>query len=285
MKDFFFKLFFNNDPATGYLPDLFGLEVSKSGAVSSVYPFWILPAIAFALAILAYFVGSINFALIISKLVYHDDIRKHGSHNAGTTNMKRTFGMKAAVLTLIGDLLKGVVVVLIPLFLISKSAAYLAGFCCVLGHCFPAYFKFRGGKGVATAFAIITALDPLVGLLLLVIFVLIVLGTKYISVGSIMGALLFPVLLDRLTRFLSNDETPPTALMSVCALLMTILIILMHHANIKRLMEGTENKFSLKKKTADGESGDKTSRSSGKKHPRSLHRIDEESDDDFGDDN
>ncbi len=280
MKDFFFKLFFNNDPFIGYLPGLFGLETIES---KTVYPFWILPAIAFALAILAYFVGSINFALVISKLVYHDDIRKYGSHNAGTTNMKRTFGVKAAVLTLVGDILKGVVVVLIPLFLISKSAAYLAGFCAILGHCFPAYFKFRGGKGVATAFAVITALDPLVGLLLLVVFVLIVLGTKYISVGSIMGALLFPVILDRLTRFLSNDETPPTALMSVCALLITITIILMHHANIKRLMEGTENKFSLKKKSTDGTSDEKKS-GSGKKQPRSLHRIDEESDDDSGDD-
>lgn len=247
MRDFFIRLFFYNDPSFGYLPRLFGLENFES---QTRYPFWILPALALALAVAAYFVGSVNFALVISKLFYHDDVRKYGSHNAGTTNMKRVFGAKAAVLTLLGDFLKGAVMVLIPKLLICQSAAYLAGFFCVLGHCFPVYFRFRGGKGVATAFAAVLVLEPLVGLILFAVFALVVLGSKYISLGSIMAALFFPLVLDRYIRLIY--EIPPTMLISMSAMLMMLLIIFMHRTNIKRLWAGEENKFSFKKQPADG---------------------------------
>lgn len=243
MRDFFIKLFFYNDPYFGYLPRLFGLENFES---QTRYPFWILPATAIFLAVAAYFAGSINFALVISRVFYHDDIRKYGSHNAGTTNMKRVFGTRAAALTLLGDILKGAVMALIPKLLISQSAAYLAAFLCVLGHCFPIYFHFHGGKGVATAFAAVTVLNPLVGLILFAIFALVVLGSKYISLGSIMAALFFPLTLDRLNRLLY--DLPPTMLMTVCAMLIMLLVILMHRENIKRLVSGEENKFSFKKK-------------------------------------
>ncbi|MGM9637857.1 MAG: glycerol-3-phosphate 1-O-acyltransferase PlsY [Eubacteriales bacterium] len=245
MREFFYLLFFNNDRIIGYLTSLFDLDYAD-GQITSRYPFFLLVGLIFVFAVIAYLLGSINFALVISKVFYHDDIRNYGSHNAGTTNMKRIFGNRAALLTLLGDLLKGVIACLLPKLLISQSAAYLAGLFCILGHCFPAFFKFRGGKGVATAIAIILTLDPLVGLILLAIFVLVVLCTKYISMGSITAAFFFPIVLDRISNLLF--EHGPTALMIICSTLMTVIVIAGHHANIKRILNKTESTFSFKKK-------------------------------------
>lgn len=245
MREFFYLLFFNNDRMVGYLTQLFNLDYAD-GQITSKYPFSLLVGLIFVFAALAYLLGSINFSLVISKAFYHDDIRNYGSHNAGTTNMKRVFGNRAALLTLLGDLLKGVVACLLPKLLISQSAAYLAGLFCILGHCFPAFFKFRGGKGVATAIAIILTLDPVVGLILLAIFTLIVLCTKYISMGSITAAFFFPIVLDRVTNLIFGHG--PTALMILCSTLMTIIVIAGHHTNIKRILNKTESKFSFRKK-------------------------------------
>jgi glycerol-3-phosphate acyltransferase PlsY len=245
MNDFWIKILLNNDPGIGYLPTLFGIQATEDGTFISSSPAIWLAFLTIAFAILAYFLGSINFAVLISKLFYREDIRDFGSHNAGTTNMKRIYGWKAAGMTLLGDILKGVVSCLIPRLLISTSAAYLAGLCCIIGHCFPAYFKFKGGKGVATAAAVIVTLNPAVGGITLLIFLVIVLGTRYVSLGSIMAALFFPVLLDRIHTLIYNQS--PTLLMTVCSLLMAILIIVNHHANIKRLLAGKENKLSFQK--------------------------------------
>lgn len=253
MSEFFYLLFFNNDRYIGYLTRLFDLSYTE-GVLTSKYPIALLGLAILVLAVSAYFIGSINFSIVISRLLYHDDIRKYGSHNAGATNMKRTFGMTGAVLTFLGDLLKGVVICLITKLLIGQSVAYLIGFFCIMGHCFPAYFKFRGGKGVATSIAIILTLDPPVGLLLIVIFVLIVAFSKYISLGSITAAFFFPILLDRIYVVLFKHS--PTALQIVIATMMAILIIIEHHANIKRITSGTESKFSFRKKGSKAPASD-----------------------------
>lgn len=193
--------------------------------------------------VIAYLLGSLNFAIILSKKEYNQDIRTFGSKNAGMTNMMRTYGKKAATLTLLGDALKAVVASLFGYVLLGMCGAYIAGVFCIIGHMFPAYYGFRGGKGVVTAAASILMCDPVVFLLLFVIFVLIVLATKYISLGSIMGMLLYPIILDRVSKLLTGHTSP----FIIFSILIAALVIIKHHENIKRLLEGKENKFSFKK--------------------------------------
>jgi glycerol-3-phosphate acyltransferase PlsY len=190
-----------------------------------------------------YLLGSMNFAIIISKAKYGSDIRQHGSGNAGMTNMMRTYGKSAAALTLGGDALKAILSGVIGYAVIGTYGAYIAGMFCILGHMFPVYYKFKGGKGVVTAYASILMCDPIVFLILIVIFVIIVAFTKYISLGSVMCMLLYPVILDRVHKIIYGA----TGAYVVIALFNALLIIFMHRENIKRLMKGNENKFSFKK--------------------------------------
>ncbi len=196
------------------------------------------------LCILApYLLGSMNFAIIISKAKYGSDIRGYGSGNAGMTNMMRTFGKTAAAMTLLGDALKAIVSGLIGYACLGMYGAYIAGLFCILGHMFPVYYKFKGGKGVVTAYASILMCDPVVFLVLLLIFVIIVAFTKYISLGSVMCMLLYPVILDRMHRLVNGA----TGAYVIIAMFNAALIIFMHRENIKRLLKGKENKFSFKK--------------------------------------
>lgn len=190
-----------------------------------------------------YFLGSMNFALVISKLKYGDDIRKYGSGNAGMTNMMRTYGKAAAGLTLLGDALKAVVSGVIGYISLGEYGAYIAGLFCILGHMFPIYYKFKGGKGVVTVAISILMCDPLVFLILFILFIIIVAFTKYISLGSVMCMLLYPVILDRMHKFLRGG----TGAYVIIAIFTAALIIFMHRENIKRLATGKENKFSFKK--------------------------------------
>lgn len=215
--------------------------------------------------IIPYLLGSLNFGLIISKKKYNDDVRQHGSGNAGTTNMLRTYGKGAAVATLLGDMLKALVAVAIGYLVLNakvidpqtgellfkdKMGAAIAGLFVMLGHVFPIFYKFKGGKGVATAAMVVLMLNPIVFLILLAIFVIIVVGTKYVSLGSVMGMMLFPIVL---TAF----EGVGTA--SLISVLMALLVIWKHKDNIKRLREGKESKISFKsKKKAVEETPDKT---------------------------
>ena len=190
----------------------------------------------------SYLLGSLNFAIIISGKQYKQDIRSYGSKNAGMTNMMRTYGKKAAALTMVGDMLKAVVSCIIGYLLLGLLGAHIAGLFCVIGHIFPLYYKFKGGKGVATAAMVILMCNPLVFAILLLLFVIIVLGTKFISVGSIMCVMLYPILLDRFDKWMFGGSFGvPFALM------ITFLVVFKHWSNIKRLKEGTENKFSFKK--------------------------------------
>lgn len=189
--------------------------------------------------VVPYLLGSVNFALVISKVFFKDDIRNHGSGNAGMTNMLRTYGKAAAAGTLICDLLKAVIAVWFGQFVFGYIGAYIAGLFSVLGHIFPVFFKFKGGKGVATTAAMVLAINPLAFLILFSLFVIIVATTKYVSLGSVVCMFVYPVL----TYYLGGQGFPTLFSFAVAA-----IVIFMHRSNIKRLMSGTENKISLSKK-------------------------------------
>ena len=199
-------------------------------------------------AIASYLLGSLNFAIIISGKQYRQDIRQFGSKNAGMTNMMRTYGKKAAGLTLLGDALKAVVSCLIGYALLGQLGSYIAGLFCIIGHMFPIYYRFKGGKGVVTAAITILMCNPIVFAILFLIFVIIVLLTKYISLGSVMCMMLFPIVLDRVDRSkLFNADPPSGSPYVIFAVLMMLLVVVKHWGNIKRLLNGTESKFSFKK--------------------------------------
>lgn len=191
-------------------------------------------------AILSYLLGSLNFGCIISKYKFHDDIRQHGSGNAGATNVLRTYGKSAAVFTYLGDGLKAAVaVLLVGRMLGGFYGAYISGLFCVIGHMWPCFFGFKGGKGVATTSVMILCLNPIVFLILLIIFVLLVAMTKYVSLGSVMCMLIYPMVLYKISG---------GGFHIIIAIIVAALVIFKHRSNINRLREGTENKISLFKK-------------------------------------
>lgn len=189
--------------------------------------------------IIPYLLGSLNFAIIISKIFYHDDIRKYGSGNAGMTNMLRTYGKLPALATLLLDMSKGAIAVVFGMLIFAGFGTAIAGLFAVLGHMFPCFYKFKGGKGVATTAMIILVTNPLVFLVLLVVFLIIVIGTKYVSLASIMCAMIYPLILSKFSTF-GFDV--------LCAFLIAGLVVFMHRSNIKRIWEGKESKISLKSK-------------------------------------
>lgn len=197
-------------------------------------------------SLVAYLIGSISFSVIFSKKIAGFDVREKGSGNAGSTNVLRTVGKKAAVLTLICDVLKGVIAILIALLIsiIWKETdveilKYLAGFFVVLGHTFPVFFGFRGGKGVATSLGVLLTLNWKIGLICLIFALIIMAFTKIVSIGSILAAVLYPIL----TIFMGETKF----LCIIISLLISGLVVFNHRENIKRLKNGTENKLSSKK--------------------------------------
>lgn len=204
--------------------------------------------------VIAYLLGSLNFAIIISGKQYRQDIRQFGSKNAGMTNMMRTYGTKAAGLTLLGDAGKAIVACLFGYALLGQFGAYVTGLFAIIGHMFPVFFHFKGGKGVATSAAVILMCNPIVFAVLLVIFIIIVAFTKYLSLGSIMAMLLYPVILDRINKLFSGAPSPYV----IFAFLMTVLVVAKHWKNIQRLLQGKENKFSFKKSVKSKESSEKS---------------------------
>lgn len=198
--------------------------------------------------LIAYTLGSLNFALILSKKMYGEDIRDFGSKNAGTTNMARTYGKKAALFTILGDILKGVVAVIIGSFLMGATlGGYFAGLLCVVGHVFPVFYGFRGGKGVATAAAVILVVNPVVFLVVLGVFVLTVALTRYVSLGSCLAAAIFPFM----TFQFVAGKVPNWGQAFICSFVMAILVICKHHTNLRRLANGQESKFAFKKKESE----------------------------------
>ncbi len=198
-------------------------------------------------ALVGYFFGSFNFALILSKKMYNEDIRNYGSKNAGTTNMMRTYGKKAAFLTILGDILKAVAAVAIGCFAMGINfGGYLTGLFCVIGHVFPAYYGFKGGKGVATAAAVILMLNPFVFLCVIGVFVITVLLSRYVSLGSVLAAAVFP-LLTYTTLFSPENTLPHRGFAFLFSFVMAVIVIVRHKENLSRLAHGTESKFSFKR--------------------------------------
>ena len=201
-------------------------------------------------AVIAYAIGSVNFSVIISKRMAGFDVRERGSGNAGSTNMLRSVGKGAAALTLFLDISKGLVAILIA-FILGKFIdvinpailVQVAGFFVVLGHTFPIFFGFRGGKGVATALGVLLFINPIIGLICLVFALLVMIFTRMVSLGSIMAAILFPVL----TLFITYNYLVDGYTYIFFGIAMAALVIFNHRANIKRLYNGTENKISFKK--------------------------------------
>lgn len=207
-----------------------------------------------ACIIIPYLLGSINFAVVFSKIFHHDDVREHGSGNAGSTNMLRTYGLKTALLTLFCDVMKGVLSTLLGLIVMPyyTGFAYISALCCMLGHAFPIYYGFKGGKCVATFAGAALVLNPPVWVLLILSFVLIVYISRYVSLGSVICASLFPLLINFIPFISITLEdgslagTPPAGI--IAAALMAVLVVVLHRKNIVRLWKGEESKISFKKK-------------------------------------
>ncbi len=230
-----------------FLYGFVGKYLATNSPASSTYTVAILLSIV-AICTLSYLLGSLNFAIIISGKQYRQDIRQFGSKNAGMTNMMRTYGKRAAGLTLLGDALKAVISCMIGYALIGQYGAYFSGLFCILGHMFPIYYRFRGGKGVVTAAITILMCNPIVFLILILIFVILVLSTKFISLGSVVCVMLYPIVLDRIERSTLLHENPPEGCPYVIfAILIMLLVVWKHRENIVRLYHGQESKFSFKK--------------------------------------
>jgi glycerol-3-phosphate acyltransferase PlsY len=191
----------------------------------------------FFLFVIAYLIGAIPTGVILSKLFGRGDIQRQGSKNIGATNVSRVMGKKWGILTLLGDVLKGMIAVWIGQWGLSGSAGYplaVIAFGAFLGHCFPVYLAFKGGKGVATALGIFLVISPLVVLLAIPIFLLATYLGKFVSLGSMASAVSFPVLLGWLHY---PSETV------VLSLFIALGIILKHHENIKRIIRGEEKSW------------------------------------------
>lgn len=191
------------------------------------------------LIIMSYFIGNISPSIIISKRYSNIDIRNHGSGNAGTTNVMRVMGKKAGAMVFLMDLLKGVVPTTIGLYFGNIEVGFFCGVSTVIGHIFPLMLNFKGGKGVATSFGVGLILAPIYALIGLLVFAATVSKTKYVSLGSILGVLTFPILQIATSRNLA---------VIIMSLVLGILVLYSHRANIKRLLNGTESKLGVSKK-------------------------------------
>lgn len=184
-------------------------------------------------AIAGYILGSIPFGMILAKLMGLGNLRDIGSGNIGATNVLRTGNKKAAALTLLFDAGKGAAIVLLARAIASEDAAQLAGLAAFLGHCFPVWLKFKGGKGVATYFGIVFALSPFVGLIAGAIWLAVAAISRYSSLAALMAAGWIPVIL----IFIGNPQ------LFVLTAVLAALIYVRHGQNIKRLRAGTETKI------------------------------------------
>ena len=183
-----------------------------------------------------YLLGSISTGVVLSRLFAKTDIRSQGSGNAGTTNMLRVLGRRMALFTFIGDMLKGIIAVFIGKWLIGGELGGLLGVVgALLGHYYPLYFGFKGGKGIATSFGSLLFVFPVQALLAFAVFLILVALTHYVSVGSVAAAITLPLLIV-ITRF----QEPTLWIITVC---IGASVIWRHRANIKRLMTHTENKL------------------------------------------
>lgn len=182
----------------------------------------------------SYLLGSVSLSIYLSKKMYGADVRSKGSGNAGATNMARVYGMMAGVLTLGADVLKAVAAMLGGYLLLGDVGLSLGGICCIVGHCFPVFHNFKGGKGVSVGGAISVMIDWRVGLLVVGLFLLMAVLSKKVSLGSICGALAAGI------GPLIFGLSTPRIILGIVAML---VVILRHTENIRRLVKGTEPDF------------------------------------------
>ncbi len=217
-------------------------------------------------ATVAYLLGSVSFAIIITRLFSGEDIRSFGSGNAGATNVLRSQGKLPALLTFVGDLLKSMLSVMIGGVLLQNIqlmpatveqssllmydphnlwlvGCYLAGVCCILGHLYPVFFGFRGGKGVMTTLGMTLLLDWKTALILLSVFGLILLTTKMVSLGSIAAGLLLPIMTYVMRVCVYHQRWETAVFCTAVASLIAVIIVVKHRENIKRILNGTESKI------------------------------------------
>lgn len=204
--------------------------------------------IIIACFVLAYLIGSISTAVWAGKAFHGIDVRTKGSGNAGATNTIRVLGVKTGVIVMVIDVFKGWLAVALTGYFLSALlndeqliiVKIISGLFAVAGHIFPVYTGFRGGKGVATFVGVILALYPVAFFIVLIWFAVVFIATRYVSLGSVTGALLFPVIV----VFILKEQN--TALI-VLSIIIAVFIPITHHKNIKRLIKGTENKLYFKK--------------------------------------
>ncbi len=190
--------------------------------------------------LIGYLLGSISTGVVLSKMLAKTDIRTQGSGNAGTTNMLRVLGRKAALLTFVGDMLKGIIAVFIGKWLIGGELGGLLGVVgAVLGHYYPLYFGFKGGKGIATSFGSLLFVFPVQALLAFTVFLILVGATHYVSVGSVAAAVTLPLLV-----IFTHFSQPQLWIITAC---IGASVVWRHRANIQRLMNHTESKLDFSK--------------------------------------
>ena len=211
-----------------------------------------LPPVGYPVALLlcfvaAYFLGSVNFGVVVSKKMCNDDVRNHGSGNAGMTNVMRVHGKKAAIITFVGDSGKAALAALIGLVVAGNGCGYFALAGCMIGHAFPCFFKFKGGKGVSSLAGGMLVLEPVAALLLIAMFAAIVLMTKYVSLGSVIAGCLLPVFVDSAWQMnpIHNMGNPDSPIVMICSVFFTVGLVWLHRENIKRLLNKEERKTDL----------------------------------------
>lgn len=191
------------------------------------------------IAVLAYLLGNVQCAIILSKFKYHDDIRNHGSGNAGSTNMLRVFGLKPGLITFAGDFIKGMLAVVMGRLIAGEIGAYVASLFVVLGHDFPVFMHFKGGKGVASTFGIAWMLNPLYAVIVTVYAAIMLFLTRTVAIVSLTGVIVYLIL----TMLLQSHNTPFVVLVAI----LFVLITVRHTENIKRIFTGKESKLFDKK--------------------------------------
>lgn len=206
--------------------------------------------IAFAVTAAAgYLLGSLNFAVLISKYLLKDDVRGYASGNAGMTNMLRTFGVGPAALTALGDFAKGFASAMLGSYLFSHffitlfSGAYVGMLFAILGHLYPLYFGFKGGKGIMAGLGALVALNPTVAITLVVIFAAAVLLSRMVSLGSVLAAAAYPFI----TFAVNTTRSTVTLIDTIISVVIALLVLYVHRGNISRIFAGTERKITFNK--------------------------------------
>ncbi len=222
---------------------IYGLLIERFSLTAESIGYWLLMLLAVILCMAAgYLLGSINAAIVISTKKYKDDIRSHGSGNAGMTNMFRTFGKTGGFLTLFGDILKTALPVILGYLFFGYSGSYIAGLFVVFGHCFPIYYRFKGGKGVLAMFVIMLLCDWPVFLMMIAVFAIVVIGTRFVSMASVMTAFFLPIFVNSWYKMFGNGAA---GIRLPIVFLITVTVVALHTPNLKRIMDRQEPKIKM----------------------------------------